>query len=104
MDALAWEAEPPQLRSPVLVCAFAGWNDAAGAATTALTTAAESPDAEGIAQIDPEEFFDFQANRPTIRLADGQVRETEWPGNVPLRPTPAGAWRDLVLAPGTGPK
>ena len=69
MDALAWEAEAPQLRSPILVCAFAGWNDAAGAATTALTTAAESLDAEVIAQIDPEEFFDFQANRPTIRLA-----------------------------------
>ena len=66
MDALAWEAEPPQLRSPVLVCAFAGWNDAAGSATTALTTAAESLDAEVIAQIDPEEFFDFQANgRPS---------------------------------------
>ena len=45
MDALAWEAEPPQLRSPVLVCAFAGWNDAAGSATTALTTAAESLEA-----------------------------------------------------------
>ena len=54
----------PELRSPVLVCAFAGWNDAAGAATTALTSAAESLDAEVIAQVDPEEFFDFQANRP----------------------------------------
>src|SRR4051794_21895824 len=103
MDALAWEAEPPQLRSPVLVCAFAGWNDAAGSATTALTTAAESLDAEGIAQIDPEEFFDFQANRPTIRLTEGQSREIEWPGNVLLSATPAGAERDLVLLAGTEP-
>src|SRR6478736_1765461 len=103
MDALAWEAEAPQLRSPVLVCAFAGWNDAAGAATTALTTAAESLDADVIAQIDPEEFFDFQANRPTIRLTEGQSREIEWPGNVLLSATPPGAERDLVLLAGTEP-
>jgi proteasome assembly chaperone (PAC2) family protein len=103
MDALAWEAEPPQLRSPILVCAFAGWNDAAGSATTALTTAAESLDAEVIAQIDPEEFFDFQANRPTIHLAEGQTREIEWPGNVLLTATPEGAERDLLLLAGTEP-
>ena len=103
MDALAWEAEPPQLRSPILVCAFAGWNDAAGSATTALTTAAESLDAEVIAQIDPEEFFDFQANRPTIHLTEGQTREIEWPGNVLLAATPEGAERDLLLLAGTEP-
>jgi proteasome assembly chaperone (PAC2) family protein len=103
MDALVWEAEPPELRSPVLISAFAGWNDAAGAATTALTTAAESLDAELIAQIDPEEFFDFQANRPTIRMTEGQTREIEWPGNVLLAATPAGAERDLILLAGTEP-
>jgi proteasome assembly chaperone (PAC2) family protein len=103
MDALVWEAEPPLLRAPALVCAFAGWNDAAGAATTALTTAAESLDAELIAQIDPEHFFDFQANRPTIRLTEGQTREIEWPGNVLLSATPQGSERDLVLLAGTEP-
>lgn len=103
MDALVWEGEPPQLRSPVLVCAFAGWNDAAGAATTALTGAAESLDAEVVAQIDPEEFFDFQANRPTIRLTEGQAREIEWPGNVLLAAEAPGAERDLILLAGTEP-
>src|SRR5918992_1280397 len=103
MDALAWEAEPPQLRSPMMVCAFAGWNDAAGSATTALTTAAESLDAELIAQVDPEEFFDFQANRPTIRMTEGDTREIEWPGNVLLAATPQGAERDLLLLAGTEP-
>jgi proteasome assembly chaperone (PAC2) family protein len=103
MDALVWEGEPPQLRSPVLVCAFAGWNDAAGAATTALTGAAESLDAEVVAQIDPEEFFDFQANRPTIRLTEGQAREIEWPGNVLLSAPAPGAERDLILLAGTEP-
>jgi proteasome assembly chaperone (PAC2) family protein len=103
MDALAWEAEPPELRSPVLVSAFAGWNDAAGAATTALTTAAETLDAELIAQVDPEEYFDFQANRPTIRMTEGQTREIEWPGNVLLAATPTEAERDLLFLAGTEP-
>lgn len=86
-----------------MVCAFAGWNDAAGAATTALTTVAESLSAELLAQVDPEEFFDFQANRPTIQLAEGESREIEWPGNVLLTATPEGAERDLVLLAGTEP-
>jgi proteasome assembly chaperone (PAC2) family protein len=103
MDALSWEAQPPPLRSPMMVCAFAGWNDAAGSATTALTTAAESLDAELIAQVDPEEFFDFQANRPTIRLTEGETREIEWPGNVLMSATAPGAERDLVLLAGTEP-
>lgn len=103
MDALIWEGETPQLRSPVLVCAFAGWNDAAGSATAALTAVAESLDADVIAQIDPEEFFDFQANRPTIRLNEGQKREIEWPGNVFLAAEAPGAERDLVLLAGTEP-
>jgi proteasome assembly chaperone (PAC2) family protein len=103
MDALVWEAEPPKLRSPALVCAFAGWNDAAGAATTALTSVAESLDAELVAQIDPEDFFDFQANRPTIRMTEGQTREIEWPGNVLLAASAPGAERDLILLAGTEP-
>jgi proteasome assembly chaperone (PAC2) family protein len=103
MDSILWEAEPPQLRSPVMVCAFAGWNDAAGAATTALTTAVESLDADLVAQVDPEEFFDFQASRPIIRLTEGQAREIEWPGNVLMTASPPGAERDLVLLAGTEP-
>jgi proteasome assembly chaperone (PAC2) family protein len=103
MDALVWEREPPKLRSPVLVCAFSGWNDAAGSATTALTAVAESLDADVVAQVDPEEFFDFQANRPTISLDEGQTRQIEWPGNVLLVAEPSGAERDLVLLAGTEP-
>ena len=73
-----------------------------GSATTALTTAAESLDAEVIAQIDPEEFFDFQANRPTIHLTEGQTREIEWPGNVLLAATPK-ARNAIFLLAGTEP-
>jgi proteasome assembly chaperone (PAC2) family protein len=103
VDALTWEREPPELRSPALVCAFRGWNDAAGAATAALHAAAQALDAEPIASVDPEEFFDFQAVRPTIRLSEGQTRSIEWPTNTLLAASAPGAERDLVLLDGTEP-
>ena len=98
-----WEGEPPELRSPVLVAAFAGWNDAASAATTALEAAAVSLDSEVVAEIDPEEFYDFQANRPTIHLTEGQSRHIEWPANRLLSAEAPGAERDLLLLHGTEP-
>ena len=71
VDSLTWEGDLPQLRSPILVCSFRGWNDAAAAASTALAPIADSLDAELIAQVDPEEYFDFQTTRPTITLERG---------------------------------
>ena len=103
MEALVWESQPPRLRSPILVCAFAGWNDAAGSATTALTAVSESLDTELIAQIDPEEFFDFQANRPNIRLTEDETREIDWPGNLLYAARAQRAEHDLVLLSGTEP-
>jgi proteasome assembly chaperone (PAC2) family protein len=103
VDPLAWEGDPPELRSPILVAAFAGWNDAAGAATAALEAVAMSVDAEPVAQIDPEEFFDFQVSRPTIRLTEGQTREIDWPQNALYAAKVPAADRDLVLASGIEP-
>jgi proteasome assembly chaperone (PAC2) family protein len=103
VDPLAWEGDPPQLRSPTLVAAFAGWNDAAGAATAALETVAMSVDAEPVAQIDPEEFFDFQVSRPTIRLTEGQTREIDWPQNALYAAKVPAAEHDLVLVSGIEP-
>ena len=103
MDPLQWEGEPPSLRSPVLVAAFAGWNDAASAATTALEAVAVGLEAEVVARIDPEEFFDFQVNRPTIRLTDGQTRQVDWPTNALVAARAPGAERDLILLSGIEP-
>src|SRR6187549_2915023 len=103
MDSLNWVGEVPQLRSPLLVCAFRGWNDAAGVASNALATLAESFDPEPIAEIDPEEFFDFQATRPTIVLSEGQTRRIDWPQNDLIAIRVPGAERDLVLFDGTEP-
>lgn len=69
----------PEVRRPVLVCAFGGWNDGGEAATTALRYASERWSARRFGRIDPEEFFDFQVSRPTVRLEDGRTRRLEWP-------------------------
>jgi proteasome assembly chaperone (PAC2) family protein len=98
-----WDGEPPELRSPVLVAAFAGWNDAAGSATTALEAAAVDLDADLLARIDPEEFYDFQVTRPTIRLTDGQARHVDWPSNTLVAAHAPGVERDLVLLSGIEP-
>jgi proteasome assembly chaperone (PAC2) family protein len=102
-SSLLWHTEAPQLRSPVLVCSFRGWNDAASAASAALAAVADSFDAEQIAEIDPEEYFDFQATRPTIILSEGQTRQIEWPQNNLVAVRVPGADRDLVLFDGTEP-
>ena len=81
VDSLTWEGDVPQLRDPILVCSFRGWNDAAAAASTALAAVADALDSELIAHVDAEDYFDFQATRPTIVLSEGQARRIEWPQN-----------------------
>jgi proteasome assembly chaperone (PAC2) family protein len=93
----------PQLRSPMLVCAFRGWNDAAGVASSALATLADSFDPEPIAEVDPEDYFAFQSTRPTILLSEGQTRQIDWPRNHMIAVRVPGADRDLVLFDGTEP-
>jgi proteasome assembly chaperone (PAC2) family protein len=92
----------PRLRGPVLLAAFDGWNDAGEAATTALDAIGDALAAETFATIDPEEFYDFQATRPTVRLVNGH-RRVEWPA-IELRaarlPT---ADHDLIVVRGHEP-
>lgn len=87
----------------MLVCSFRGWNDAAGAASAALTAVADSFDAEPVASVDPEDYFDFQSTRPTIVLSEGQTRRIEWPRNELVAVRVPGAEHDLVLFDGTEP-
>ena len=103
MDYLTWQGDLPHLRSPIMVCAFRGWNDAAASASTALAAIGNSLDGKLIAHLDPEEFFDFQSTRPTIVLDEGQARRIEWPENNLIAVEVPGADRDLVLFDGTEP-
>jgi len=102
MTDVIWR-ERPELRAPVMVCAFKGWNDAGEAATAALAYIRGSFDARDVAEIDPEEFYDFTAVRPTVRLADGSVREIDWPSNTFSVAPVQGADGDLVLLHGVEP-
>ena len=77
----------PVLRSPVMVIAFSGWNDAGEAASGAAshllgcwTDPAFDVVPELIAEVDPEEFYDFQVNRPTVYVDDSSIRNLTWPG------------------------
>jgi len=103
VDSLSWEGDVPQLRNPILVCSFRGWNDAAAAASTALATVVEALDSEVIAEVDPEDYFDFQATRPTIVLTEGQARHIDWPQNTLIAARVPAADRDLILLDGTEP-
>jgi predicted ATP-grasp superfamily ATP-dependent carboligase len=99
---LVW-SERPELRNPVLVCAFKGWNDAGEAASAAVGFMHDHFDSFEIARIDPEEFFDFSAVRPTVRLTEGRTREINWPENVFSAARIPGAEGDLVMLRGVEP-
>lgn len=100
---LEWK---PELRRPILITAFTGWNDAAEAASLALGTLGETWEARPFGHFDDEEFFDFQVTRPHIKLVEGVTREIEWPRNV-LRATEAApegtGGRGVVLLSGPEP-
>jgi len=103
MQPLRWDRRPSGLRAPALVCAFKGWNDAGESASSALTFLAAGLGAERFALIDPEEFVDFQATRPTVRLADGHQREIEWPDIEVYEARVPRAPRDLIVVSGPEP-
>jgi len=86
-----------------MVCAFRGWNDAGEAASTAVSFLAGALDARRFARIDSEDFFDYQANRPCIRIGDSGVREITWPSVEVFEALAPRAPRDLVLVRGVEP-
>jgi proteasome assembly chaperone (PAC2) family protein len=86
-----------------MVCAFKGWNDAGEAASAALSFIRGSFEASDVARIDPEEYYDFTAVRPTVRLTEGRTRKIDWPANhVSVAEVP-GADGDLVMLQGVEP-
>jgi proteasome assembly chaperone (PAC2) family protein len=85
------------------VCAFKGWNDAADAASTAITFVGGALGARRFATIDPEDFYDFQSTRPRIKLTEGQAREIVWPAVELYEARIPRAPRDLVLLAGSEP-
>ncbi|MDQ1367270.1 MAG: hypothetical protein QOF20_1586 [Acidimicrobiaceae bacterium] len=88
-----------------MIVAFEGWSDAGDAASMAARYLAESWPVRRFATIDPEEFFDFTASRPNIRMVDGgATRSIDWPETLLLAGPIPGAGRDVVILRGVEPQ
>jgi proteasome assembly chaperone (PAC2) family protein len=93
--------DQPDLRTPDLLLAFEGWNDAGEAATSAVRFLADALGSVRLAEIDPEEFFDFTVARPQVRLDARTARQIDWPAfDFSFAP---GAERDVIIGVGTEP-
>src|SRR3981189_3779432 len=103
MEPLIWDRRPDGLGAPAMVCAFQGWNAAGDAASSAVSFLASALNARRFARIDSEEFYDFQANRPCVRFADGGKREIVWPSVEVFEAPAPRAPRDLELVQGVEP-
>jgi proteasome assembly chaperone (PAC2) family protein len=86
----------PNLREPVLLAAFAGWNDAGEAATAALRWLVRHLVGRRVGGLDPEEFHVFTDTRPHVRLVDGE-RRISWPAHELFLTTNPALPRDLLL-------
>ena len=89
----------------VLVVAFEGWNDAGEAATGAVKTLKDHLSLSPIAEVDPEDYFDYQFNRPTVAADDDGTRAIVWPSVTaygPSTPT-AGPGSNVYLLLGAEP-
>lgn len=103
MDHLVWH-DRPLLERPVLIAAFEGWSDAGDAATSAVEFLADQWDAEPVASIDAEEFFDFTATRPRVELDETGRRHIVWPTNELSTAKAPGTDTDVVFLLGTEPQ
>jgi proteasome assembly chaperone (PAC2) family protein len=99
-NGLVWD-EHPELNQPLMVAAFAGWNDAGDAATGAADWLVRRSEAHRFASIDPDEHLDYQSRRPHVELIDGIARSITWPANECFA-APFGE-RDLVVVRGVEP-
>jgi proteasome assembly chaperone (PAC2) family protein len=86
-----------------MITAFRGWNDGGQGASLAAGFLARTWQAARFADIDPEEFFDFQATRPHVSLVDGATRQIDWPDNAFYHAAIPGTSRDALLLLGIEP-
>ena len=104
MRYLTMERTPePELRSPVVVMAFTGWNDAANAASNAARFVVRRLGARRFASIASEPFYAFTETRPSVRLDSSGERQLTWPGNEFYYARTPGEGPDYVIGIGAEP-
>ncbi len=94
---------PPELVDPIMVTAFEGWNDAAESASGVVEHLLDAWEPHQIAEIDPEDYYDYQVNRPLVGVTDEGVRTITWPTTRIYAVRPSGSRRDLVIVRGLEP-
>jgi proteasome assembly chaperone (PAC2) family protein len=95
--------ETRDLVDPVVIAAFEGWNDAADAATGVVDHLMQVWNARVVGAVDPEDFYDFQVNRPSIGTDEQGHRRLTWPTTRIAVASPADLDRDVILVRGIEP-
>jgi len=88
----------PFANGRLLVVAFEGWNDAGEAASGAVRSLKEQLDVYPISEVDPEEYFDYQFNRPVVSYDDEGNRSMTWPSVTMFGPSRPNAARPESIA------
>lgn len=91
------------LANPLMLAAFEGWNDCGGAATGVIDHLIEVWNAELIGAMDPEDFYDFQVNRPNVSTDDAGMRRITWPSTQVYLARSSTLNRDVLLVRGIEP-
>jgi proteasome assembly chaperone (PAC2) family protein len=103
MEHVRWTAHP-ELHEPIVIAAFEGWNDAGDAASTAARYLIDRWEAVQVADMDPEEFYDFTTTRPQVRLDEEGHRQIDWPATEVHVATIPGTDRQVLIIVGTEPQ
>jgi proteasome assembly chaperone (PAC2) family protein len=91
------------LRQPIMLAAFEGWNDAGESATGAINHLLASWTHHKLAMMDPEDYYDFQVNRPSIKVDERVVREIIWPNTVVFEVSTPHLKNDFLIVKGIEP-
>ena len=92
-----------ELRNPIMIAAFEGWNDAGESATGAIAHLLTVWTHQQLAITDPEEYYDFQVNRPSIRVDEKVVREIIWPNTIVYAVSTPHLQNDFLIVKGIEP-
>ena len=109
MSTRTGKAALPPLRDTLVLGAFQGWNDAGEAASDALDHLSRLWQATPLCALDPEDYYDFQVNRPTVTVDDAtddsphRTRRIEWPTTHLSVAHPASMDRDVLIVHGLEP-
>lgn len=103
LDDITWHRDVPDGPRPLLLAAFEGWNDAGDAASTALRRLADHWDAEPLATIDADPYFNFSVIRPRVHLDEDDRRQVSWPKTQVLYGTDPNSEQRAIFVTGHEP-